>query len=122
MKGDDLNMAIRDRGKIKWAPASFLPELRSMMREAEQDELRQKKPQIDSYEIEEFDRKICYAMEFNFPVLLKRWTEGFTYEEKGRVHYVDTIRNEVRMVTDDGAAVRIPMADIVEVEVIDKSF
>ncbi|MCM3585754.1 YolD-like family protein [Mesobacillus maritimus] len=115
-------MAIRDRGKIKWAPASFLPELRSMMREAEQDELRQKKPLIDSYEIEEFDRKICYAMEFNFPVLLKRWTEGFTYEEKGRVHYVDSIRKEVRMVTEDGAAVRIPMADIIEVEVIEQSF
>jgi len=110
-------MAIRDRGIIKWAPAAFLPEQRAMMREAVRDELRQRKPIIDSYEFDDFDRRICEAMEFNLPLTIRRWEDGFIYEEKGRVHYVDSIKHELRMVADDEAVLRISMADIIAVEV-----
>jgi hypothetical protein len=46
-------MAIRDRGKIKWAPASFMPEGFAMTREMYRDQARQTKPILDEYQTEE---------------------------------------------------------------------
>lgn len=113
-------MKIRDRGMVKWLPAHFAPEHRTLLCDLRRDELRQVKPVIDTYELEEFDRRICYAMEFNFPIIITEWAEGFKSEETGRVHYVDPIRREVRLVTEDhGAVLRVLMADIVGVKVIE---
>lgn len=113
-------MKIRDRGKVKWLGALFAPEHRTMLRELARDELRQAKPIIDEYEIAEMENRICYAMEFTLPVIISKWEDGFIYEEKGCVHYLDPIRKEVRMVSEGGAVLRIKFADIVAVEVVDK--
>jgi hypothetical protein len=110
---------IRDRGKVKWMPALMVPEHRALLRDVARNELRQAKPVIDEYELEEFDRKICEAMEFNQAVMITKWADGFSYEETGRVHYVDPVRKEVRMVTEDDAVVRIAMADIIGVKVVE---
>ncbi|WP_071460742.1 YolD-like family protein [Bacillus massilinigeriensis] len=112
-------MSINDRGIIKWLPAAYMPEQRAMLRELERDELRQPKPILDEYEIEELESRICYAMEFNFPVAISKWSDGFTYEEKGRIHYLDPIRKEVRMKSSGGALIHIKFADILAVEVIE---
>ncbi|MBT2682675.1 YolD-like family protein [Bacillus sp. ISL-37] len=110
-------MRIRDRGKIKWQGALFAPEHRTMLRELARDELRQAKPIIDEYELEEIDRRICYAMEYTLPVVISMWQEGFTYEEKGYVHYSDPLLKEIRIKAEDGSVIRIKIADIVAVEV-----
>lgn len=112
-------MRIRDRGKIKWVGAMFAPEHRTMLRELARDELRQARPILDEYEIEELENRICEAMEFNYPVVISKWDDGFTYEEKGHVHYLDSIRKEVRIVSEDGAVIRIKFTDIVAVEVVE---
>jgi hypothetical protein len=52
-------MAIRDRGKLKWQPASFLPLAFEMQREMFKDQERQARPIIDEYQAEEFDQRIC---------------------------------------------------------------
>ena len=57
-------MAIRDRGKIKWNPASFMPEAFAMTRDMYKDQERQAKPILDDYQTEEFDLRIKYAMEY----------------------------------------------------------
>jgi hypothetical protein len=113
-------MKIRDRGKVKWLGALFAPEHRGMLRELARDEMRQARPILDEYEIEALENRICEAMEFNFPVIISKWEDGFTYEEKGNVHYLDPIRKEVRIVSECGAVLRIKFADIVAVDVIDK--
>jgi hypothetical protein len=112
-------MRIRDRGKLKFMPAHFMPEHRALLRELARDELRQPKPLLDEYEIQEIESRFCYAMEFTYPVKITKWDDGFTYEEKGHVHYLDPIRREVRMVVEDGCAVSIAFGDIVAVEVIE---
>jgi hypothetical protein len=112
-------MRIRDRGKIKWLGALFAPEHRTMLRELARDELRQAKPIIDEYEIAEMENRICEAMEYNQLVVISKWKDGFTYEERGHVHYLDPIRKEVRIVSEDGAVLRINFSDIVAVEVIE---
>jgi hypothetical protein len=111
-------MRIRDRGKIKWLGALFAPEHRGMLRELARDELRQAKPILDEYEIEELENRICHAMEYNFPVIISKWQDGFTYEERGNVHYLDPIRKEVRIVSEEGSVMRIKFTDIVAVSVL----
>jgi hypothetical protein len=69
-------MAIRDRGKIKWQPASFMPLGFEMTRAMFKDQERTMKPLLDEYEKEEFDRSIAYAMEYNLPVKIKVWSDG----------------------------------------------
>lgn len=113
-------MRIRDRGMLKFLPAHFAPEHRALLRELARDELRQAKPILDEYEIEEFENSICYAMEYTYPVVISKWEDGFTYEEKGLVHYLDPIRKEVRMVSEDGTALSIKFADIVGVKVTER--
>lgn len=44
-------MTIRDRGKIKWLPASFIPIQSKMIREMYMEDVMQNKPEIDVYEI-----------------------------------------------------------------------
>lgn len=112
-------MAIRDRGKMKWQGAFFMPEHVKMLREIERDMMRMQKPLLDEYQIEEFERQVCEAMEFAQPVKLMVWRDGFTYEEIGRVHYLDPLQKEVRLKTELGTFSRIKFTDIIAVEVIE---
>lgn len=56
-------------------------------------------------------------MEFTLPVVISKWDDGFTYEERGHVHYLDPIRKEVRIVWEDGAVIRIKFADIIGIKI-----
>lgn len=114
-------IAILDRGKKKWIGAFFMPEHVKMMRDLERDLLRMRKPILDEYQIEEFERQICEAMEFAKPVNLTVWRDGFNYDEIGRVHYLDPLQKEVRLKTELGTVNRIKFNDIIAVEIIDKA-
>ena len=112
-------MAIRDRGKLKWQPASFLPLAFEMQREMFKDQERQVKPILDEYQSQEFDERICYAMESNSAVKLTVWNDGFTYEITGRIHYVDPITKQLRVEVKPGDFERIAFEDVVGVIVVD---
>lgn len=58
-------MALRDRGKKKWQFPFGMPELIKAQRDHWRDQERIIKSIIDEYEKEEFDQRICYAMEYN---------------------------------------------------------
>jgi len=53
---------------VKWQAAFQLPELVKSYRNLWHDTERIAKPIIDEREAEEFDQRICYAMESNFAV------------------------------------------------------
>ncbi|PJN90580.1 YolD-like family protein [Bacillus sp. mrc49] len=112
-------MTICDRGKLKWAPAAFLPEYTKMLRNLDTDYHRKQKPIIDEFQFEEFDQRICYGMEYNFAVKITKWVDGFNYEIVGRVHYVDPIRKEVRLKTEADEVERVKMTEVISVEVIE---
>jgi hypothetical protein len=80
-------MAIRDRGKKKWHGAFFMPEQVKMQRDFWRDINRISKPIIDEHEAEEFDQRICNAMEYILQVKLTVWSDGFTEDITGRIHY-----------------------------------
>lgn len=112
-------MEIRDRGKKKWQPASFMPEGFAMTREMYRDQNRQAKPILDDYQSEEFDQRIAYAMENRFPVKLTVWSDGFTDEITGRVHYCDPITKQFYLETESCDIMQVAFDDVIGVSVVD---
>jgi hypothetical protein len=112
-------MAIRDRGKIKWQPASFMPLGFEMNRAMFKDQERTMKPLLDEYEKEEFDRSIAYAIEYNLQVKIKVWIDGFTKTITGLVHYVDPITLQLRIEVKFGEFERVNFEDVAGVNVVE---
>jgi hypothetical protein len=112
-------MVIRDRGKIKWQPASFMPLGFEMTRTMFKDQERQPKPLIDEYEKEVFDQRIAYAMEYNIAVKLTVWSDGFTTYITGRIHYVDPITHLLRIEVKPGEFERVAFEAVVELILVD---
>lgn len=93
-KGEgDEQMKIRDRGKLKLQPASFLPLAVEMFKDQERIE----RPILDQYQLGEVEDRICYAMESTSAVKLTIWDDGFTEEVTGLIHYVDLITYQLRI-------------------------
>lgn len=105
-------MPLKDRGKIKWRPAHFMPEHRAMLKNLEREQLAQSKPKIDEYELEEFENKIHYAMEFAFQLKVKVWREGFFREYKGRINRLDGISRKIYMELESGDLEKISFDEI----------
>lgn len=110
---------ILDRGKIKWQPASFMPEGFAMTREMFKDQKRQEKPLIDEYEMEEFDQRIAYAAHYKLPVILALLDDGFTEMKRGNVHYIDPITKQLHVEVKPGEFERLAFDKIVGVAVLD---
>lgn len=112
-------MTIRDRGKMKWQFAFGMPELIKAQCNLWRDTERIAKPIIDEYEAEEFDLRICYAMEYNLAVKITMWSYDLTDELTGRVHYVDPITHQLSIEMKLGEFERVEFGDIIGVAVID---
>ncbi|PKR83892.1 YolD-like family protein [Heyndrickxia camelliae] len=111
-------MKIRDRGKIKWQSASFIPLVFEMTSEMFKDQSRTAMPILDENQKEEFDLRIAYATEYNHAIKLTVWDDGFTHDITGRVHYVDPITDEVRIEVKPGEFERVTFKSVVEVEIL----
>jgi hypothetical protein len=111
-------MTIRDRGKIKWQSASFIPLAFEMTSKMFKDQARTAKPILDENQTEEFDLRITYATEYNHVVKLIVWDEGFTHDITGRVHYVDAITHELRIELESGEFEQVAFDSIVGVKVL----
>jgi hypothetical protein len=112
-------VAIRDRGKIKWRPAAFMPLGFEMTRVMFKDQERQPKPLIEEYEKEDYDQRIAYAMESNLPLKITVWSDGFTTELSGLIHYVQPITHQLCIEVDPGEFKQIAYEDVVGVVVVD---
>lgn len=112
-------MAIRDRGIQKWQFAFGLPELVKAQRDLWIDQDRMNKPIIDEYQKEVFYQRICYAMEYNRPVKVTIWADGFTSNVSGRIHYLDPNSHQLRIELQGGEFRRIDFADVIELSVND---
>ncbi|WP_042461742.1 YolD-like family protein [Neobacillus dielmonensis] len=111
-------MTIRDRGKMKWQTASFIPLAFEMTSKMFKDQARTVKPLLDENQTEEFDLRIAYATEYNQAVKLTVWHKGFTHDISGRVHYVDPITHELRIEVKPCEFERVAFDSIVGVKVL----
>lgn len=75
------DMAIRDCGKRNGSLRLVCRKLIGTARFMDDQERMIIKPIIDVYESEEFDKRICYAMEYNLSVKITIWYNGFIFIE-----------------------------------------
>ncbi|MCS0788849.1 YolD-like family protein [Cytobacillus pseudoceanisediminis] len=114
-------MPLKDRGKIKWQPAHFMPEHRAMLRKLETEQLAQNKPLIDEYELEDYENKIHYAMEYAYYLKVKVWREGYFHEYTGRVNRLDGISRKIYLELEEGFLEKVMFDEIASVEVKEQS-
>ncbi|NHM30875.1 YolD-like family protein [Neobacillus terrae] len=108
-------MGIRGRGKIKWQPASFLPDQLTMIRKARLEDSKVEKPLLDEYQWEEIEQKLLLAMEFASKLTIKIWEDGFFYEYKGLLHRLDEMNKVIYLEMEEALMVKIRFFDISDV-------
>lgn len=111
-------MTIRDRGKMKWQSASFIPLAFEMTNKMFKEQARTAKPILDEHQTEEFDLRISYATEYNLVVKLTLWDDGFTYDITGHVHYFDPLMQELRIEVQPRELKRVKFDSVVGVKVV----
>lgn len=112
-------MTIRDRGKMKWHGAFFMPEHVKLLGNLRTDYLRTDKPQLDAYQYDEFDECIGEAMANNLPIKITVWQDGFSTEITGNVHDIDPMKKQLQIEETAGEYNRVRFEDIINVVVID---
>lgn len=119
MRDDNL----KDRGTIKWT-AMMLPEHVSLLRELESTHNRVKRPVLDMTQIEDMERIICEAMEYNTPVqfavfkplpFLNGADTGEIIYIEGKIHYINQIRKVFHVMDSKGDTNLIKFEDVVGV-------
>ncbi|MCZ0067612.1 YolD-like family protein [Bacillus sonorensis] len=106
---------LRDRGSIKWV-SMMLPEHVELLREYHEDLDKVKKPVLDEQKYEEFNDMICEAMEENRPLQFAYYQKGEVSMLAGRVHYVDALKRELRIVSHTDETYVLKLDDIIEIE------
>ncbi|WP_316572060.1 YolD-like family protein [Neobacillus sp. YIM B06451] len=111
-------MTIRDRGKLKWQTAAFLPEHGKMLKEMWKENEQIQKPILDEYALNKIEDQICFAMEFSYLIHIKIWNEGVYWCFKGRVNRLDDINKMIYLQTEEEYIQKISFNEIVEVHVV----
>lgn len=68
-------MSMRDRKAKKWTSSFMLPEHIEILKELAIDYHRTAKPNLDEFQIEEFENKIHYAMEYAHQIKVTIWED-----------------------------------------------
>ncbi|MEH7075902.1 YolD-like family protein [Neobacillus drentensis] len=108
---------LRDRGKLKWRSAFFMPEQVTLLRNLMLEQQKVKKPVMDEHKLEELDQAICSAIEYALPVRLCLWKDGLFTQKSGLIHRLDGINKILYIEEKNGVLISISFEDIVEVKV-----
>jgi hypothetical protein len=111
-------MTIRDRGNKKWT-SFWMPEHVSMLKGIARDYEKVERPILDEHAIEEIEETIGLAMEYNDQLEFTTWHNGFFSTVVGRVHYVDTLNKNLRIIDEEGSVVVIKFRDLARVRSVD---
>ncbi|NRG43155.1 YolD-like family protein [Bacillus sp. CRN 9] len=88
---------IRDRGKMKWQSAFFMPEHVKMLTDIEVDANKTSKPQLDEHQLEEIQIVIMESLHYTLPIKISTWENGFTNHMTAIVDTLDMIKREIRV-------------------------
>ena len=97
----------------------ILPEHREQLLGERREQEKVNKPTLDISQIEENEDKIHVAMEFCDKVKIKFYEVGFISEVQGRIHFLDQIKQEIRLKDQNDEVQYIKFEDILEVEIVD---
>lgn len=112
---------IRDRGKMKWQSAFFMPEHVKMLRELKSDYQKISKPILDESQIEDFEQKLCMALESRQEVNITTWESGFFREFKGFLQKLDQWNRTILLEEENGCLTTIFFNQIVGVELLEEN-
>lgn len=93
---------IRDRGKMKWQGAFFMPEHVKMLKQISYDDKKQKKPQLDEQKFEEIGFVVMDSLNYTTPIKVTIWQDGFFQAVTGVVDKVDMLMKYILFDTEDG--------------------
>lgn len=110
-------MSIKDRGIIKWQPAAFMPEQRTLMKKMFDYDKKIARPILDEYQIELINNHLCDALENGSLVKFQIYKNGFI-SEFGPViiEKLDTIEKTIKTRDKKGCFTFIKYIDVVNVE------
>ncbi|MEH7236734.1 YolD-like family protein [Bacillus sp. JJ1562] len=104
---------IKDRGKIKWQ-GFYMPEHIGLAKKIDWDNKKVERPLLDEHQLDEINQTICEAMEFNLELTLVIYYNGGFDLLLGNVHYVDQLKNELRIVDKFEDIHRVKFEDIIK--------
>ncbi|WP_214482919.1 YolD-like family protein [Bacillus sp. SM2101] len=109
---------MKDRGIMKWMPAFIQPEHMKMMKIAQADYYKVKKPELDEHEIEEINNTILEAMEFTQEVTVTYFEDGSFKPCMGHINFVDQLNKHIRIIDNFEDVHRIKFEDIISIQIL----
>lgn len=109
-------MAIRDRGNIKWT-SMMLPEHVKLLRDWAKEDAFEKQPELDEQKLEQMNEVICDAMAYGSELSITYFDQTRHYTIRGLIHYVDEIKQKLRIVTVNGHVQHVLIGSITEVNI-----
>lgn len=100
---------------MKWT-AMMLPEHVKMLRDLDKAQDKVDKPSLDEQQIEDINQRIVEAMEYNQELVFYYYIAGEIRFIIGRVHYVDTLKREFRILDGHQHLNIIKFDEIVDVK------
>lgn len=121
MRDDNL----KDRGKLKWTPF-LMPEHADFLKEIEHNHNKIKRPSLDMAQLDDMERIMSKAMEFNVSVqfsvfepvpFLNGQETGNILLILGKIHYINQHRRMFHVIDSKGDTRFIKFEDVVSVEI-----
>ncbi|MFS0882541.1 YolD-like family protein [Metabacillus niabensis] len=106
---------IRDRGTMKWT-AFMMPEHVKSLKDFDLGLNKVQKPELDDNQLEEINTIICEAMEYNKEVVFTYYDKGDIKLYVGQIHFIDNIRNEIRLIDNHKDVFIIKFEDVLRVD------
>jgi len=106
---------IRDRGKLKWQSAFFMPEHVKLLKNLYSNANKQRKPQLDEQEYETIGIIVMESLNYSLPIKVTVWNEGYFEEHIGIVDKVDELMKYLILQTNNNK-LHLIIDDIISVE------
>jgi hypothetical protein len=108
---------LKERGKIKWQPASFLLEQTDSLRQLHKEYEYKTKPVLTQDMLEEINIIIQEGMEYNLTVNFIYFSDHDFRILVGNLHYIDEYKQEIRIMDIHNSLHKLKFTDIVDVRV-----
>ena len=104
----------RDRGLKKWT-SMMLPEHMKLLRDWKNEDIREQRPEVDEWLLQEYAEHIGRAWESHGLLRLRCWCDGRRYTYEGVILDVNTFKRSLILEETNGYKQYIDVGDIYEV-------
>lgn len=105
---------LKDRGTKKWT-AMMLPEHVEGIRALIADLDKVEKPTLDEQQLEEFERIIAEAIEYQQTVTIEYWKDGYVISVVGTINHVDINTKQLRVFVNEVDRLYVPIDCLVKI-------